>query len=192
MALLTQAEVRKRAEDTTQRVRKSARAILESAAVEEEEFDVFLSHSSNESEDILLGVTGLLQDRGLKVYVDKYTDPQLSPDEVTRETADVLRHRMQHSRALLYVFSPHSQKSRWMPWELGYFDGRNGRVGLLPVVTSSVSVFKGEEYLSLYPHVDIAPIEGTKQQELWINASLGYYAQLARWVRGLEQIRKRS
>jgi hypothetical protein len=92
MALLTESEVRARASRVTQRLQKSAgRVLKEDVAAAEDTFDIFLSHSSAEPEEILLGIKGLLEDTGLKVYVDKYSDPQLSPDNVTRQTAEILR-----------------------------------------------------------------------------------------------------
>jgi hypothetical protein len=127
MAYLTEDEVRKRAAPITRSLQKSAERVLsEAIASVNETFDVFLSHSSAEPDEILLGVKAILQDYGLSVYVDKYSDPQLSPDRVTPETAEVLRKRMRNSNTLLYVYSQHSRKSRWMPWELGFFDGLKG------------------------------------------------------------------
>lgn len=37
----------------------------------------------------------------VSVYVDRYTDPQLSPGEVTPETAETLRGRLRASKSLL-------------------------------------------------------------------------------------------
>jgi hypothetical protein len=118
------------------------------------------------------------------VYVDKYSDPQLSPDNVTKQSAAILRARMRQSQTLLYVYSQDSTKSRWMPWELGYFDGYKGRVGIIPVTRSQEEVFKGEEYLNLYPHVDRMATKGGIQK-LWIDE----YAPLYEWTKGTEQIR---
>lgn len=191
MAYLTESEVRQRASSVTQRLLKSATRVLsEARATPDAHFDVFLSHSSAEPEEILLGVKTILEDRGLKVYVDKYGDPHLSPDSVTPETAEVLRHRMRQSNTLLYVHSQHSKKSRWMPWELGFFDGLKGAVGIIPVTSNQEETFKGEEYLNLYPHVDVAPTNTTKEQQLWINKSAGLYARLDKWAQGAENIRK--
>lgn len=188
MAYLTETEVRGRASRITQLIQKSAHRVLtEDRAPAAETFDVFLSHSSAEPEEILLGIKALLEDIGLKVYVDKYSDPQLSPDTVTVKTADILRVRMRQSHSLLYVYSQHSTKSRWMPWELGFFDGHNGRVGVLPVTRAQEEAFKGEEYLNLYPHVDRVITKGG-EEKLWINRSTNEYARLYEWIKGVEEI----
>jgi TIR domain len=185
MAYLTESRVRQRAAQVTTRMHKSAARVLsESIARADDLFDVFLSHSSAEPQEILLGVKAILEDRGLTVYVDKYSDPELSPDRITRKTAEILRHRMRQSNTLLYVYSQYSTKSRWMPWELGFFDGLKGAVGIIPVTLNQEETFKGEEYLSLYPHVDEALAEGTNKQRLWINKSASVYAPLARWAKG--------
>lgn len=188
MAYLTETEVRARASRVTQRMQKSAHRVLtEDRAPASQTFDVFLSHSSAEPEDILLGIKAILEDLGLKIYVDKYSDPQLSPDSVTVKTADILRLRMRQSHSLLYVYSQHSTRSRWMPWELGFFDGHNGRVGVLPITRAQEEAFKGEEYLNLYPHVDRVATKGG-EEKLWINRSTSEYARLYEWIKGAEEI----
>jgi hypothetical protein len=191
MAYLTESEVQARASRVTQSMRKTASDVLtEERAGVHDVFDVFLSHSSAEPENILLGIKALLQDAGLKVYVDKYSDPQLSPDKVTPETAAILRARMRQSQTLLYVYSQHSMKSRWMPWEIGFFDGHKGRVGIVPVTRSQEEDFKGEEYLNLYPYVDqVKDNQGVER--LWINRAHHEYAPLYGWIKGIAQIERK-
>ena len=117
-------------------------------------FDVFLSHSVKDAE-LVLGVVRILEDMGQKVYVDWVVDQQLSRDSVTKETAETLRNRMKQSSKLLYLATNNASSSKWMPWELGYFDGlKSGKVAILPLVDYSFSSFKGQEYLGLYPALD--------------------------------------
>lgn len=118
-----------------------------------EAFDVFLSHSISDAE-LVLGVKTLLEGEGLKVYVDWHSDPQLSRSNVNKETAELLRKRMKQSRSLIYIATDNSSSSKWMPWELGFFDGYNpGSVGVLPLMDYESATFQGQEYLSLYPEV---------------------------------------
>lgn len=92
MALLTESEV-------IARSRTVSRATnVYKATASTKTYDVFLSHSSNEPDDIIFGIKGLLEDANLTVYIDKVDDPQLSPDHVTPETAEILRMRMKSSR----------------------------------------------------------------------------------------------
>ena len=190
MAYLSETAVRARAATVTERIRKSARRIItEASAPADEEFDVFLSHSSAEPEEIVLGVKLLLEDRSLSVYVDKYGDPQMSPAHVSRETARVLRSRMRNSQILLYIHSAYSKTSRWMPWELGFFDGLKGKVGVVPVTKNQEENFKGEEYLSLYPYVDLDKGCRTNIDYLWICESPKRYARLDLWAQGGARIK---
>src|SRR5229473_991789 len=125
-------------------IRKSAAAPMSAY------FDIFVSHSSKDAE-IIAGIKALIEETGLTVYVDWIEDAQLDRSEVTAETADVLRRRMGHCSFLLYATSRDSADSKWMPWELGYFDGlRSGKVGILPIVESASDLFSGQEYLGLY------------------------------------------
>lgn len=192
MALLGEAEVAERAAREVTRLQKSANRILAEAARADGKFDVFLSHSSKESESILLGIKGMFEDRGLSVYVDRYSDPQLDPEKVTPATAQLLRSRMMNCGALIYVHSSNSTHSRWMPWELGYFDGLKGRVGIIPVLPSPRSGrFVGEEYLGLYPYVDYVAPSTSSDKTFWINGAAQHYAQFVNWVRGKEEITQR-
>jgi len=191
MALLTEAEVLSRAARTTTLRKSTALESLTETASADATFDVFLSHSSNEPENILLGIKGYLEDAGLSVYVDRYTDPQLSPDLVTEATAEILRGRLRASKSLLYVYSRHSKLSRWMPWELGFMDGARRRIGIAPVVVLARDTFDGEQYLALYPYLDRATISGRDTSVLWINRGVGEYTKYADWVRGKQEITRR-
>ncbi|MFQ7899368.1 TIR domain-containing protein [Stutzerimonas degradans] len=153
MAFFTQAEARKAAQQAI-RGSRSARDALNDAQKnykETDRFDIFLSHSMVDAE-LVLGIKVLLETEGQKVYVDWIDDQALERDRVTAKTADVLRKRMRQSESLLYVATENAPKSKWMPWELGYFDGfKNGGVAILPVLDKSDSPFDGQEYLGLYP-----------------------------------------
>jgi hypothetical protein len=190
MTLLTETEVRARAARMTTLRKSTAHKILAETASADARFDVFLSHSSNEPEEILLGIKGYLEDVGLSVYVDRYTDPQLSPEEVTQETAKTLRGRLRASQSLLYVYSRHSKLSRWMPWELGFMDGAGRRIAVAPVIQTVDDTFDGEQYLGLYPYLDRTTLDGKRL--LWINRGPSEYTQYVDWVRGKTQITNRG
>ena len=190
MSYLTEHAVINRARSITKSFNKSASVVLsEDSALKDQAFDVFLSHSSHEPEEIILGVKEWLEDEGLSVYVDKYSDPQLSPDKVTPATAEILRGRMRRSNVLLYIHSRHSTASRWMPWELGFFDGLKGKVGVIPITSTEGEPFKGEEFLNLYPYVDIAKAGSTEKERLWVNKSSLVYASLTGWAKGTAEIK---
>lgn len=151
----TKAEARAYASSTLRKsVAQESHQILKEdvrAATNTDSFDVFLSHASKDAE-LILGVKKLLEGFGAKVYVDWVDDAQLDRTKVSKENAQVLRHRMRQSKSLVWVATEAAGNSKWMPWELGYFDGfRPNQVAVLPLVDNATETFKGQEYLALYP-----------------------------------------
>lgn len=155
MSYFTQAEARK----VGQRALRGGRSAIDAIKSAQknykvtERFDIFLSHAMVDAE-LVLGIKVLLEEEGKKVYVDWVDDQALDRNRVTADTAELLRHRMRQCETLLYLATENAPKSKWMPWELGYFDGyKNGGVSVLPVMHESDSPFEGQEYLGLYPIV---------------------------------------
>jgi hypothetical protein len=151
----TKAEARSFASTKIQKsaTRDSRRILQEEvrAATNEDRFDIFLSHASKDG-DLILGVKSLLESFGFKVYVDWVDDPQLDRSKVSKETADLLRRRLRQSTSLVWAATEAASDSKWMPWELGYFDGfRPNQVAILPLVDNASDAFKGQEYIALYP-----------------------------------------
>ncbi len=134
-------------------MRKSAGAAIST------NYDIFLSHSYEDAQ-LIIGVKTLIERERLSVYVDWIEDPQADRSKVTAETAELLRQRMAHCRFLLYASSKSSGGSKWMPWELGYFDGlRPNHVGIIPIVDTAGGGFYGQEYLGLYPAYQLIDFE---------------------------------
>jgi len=139
------------------RLSKSADQILREnvqLSSETDLFDIFLSHCLSDSEQVA-GVKALLEEQGFKVYVDWIVDRHLDRTSVNAETAETLRRRMKQCSSMFFVTSSVSPNSKWMPWELGYFDGlKKGRISILPLVENEASQFAGQEYLGLYPVIE--------------------------------------
>ena len=158
MAYFTKQEARNAAQESVRRsstAYNSKQRLTESlkSTSSQQKFDIFLSHSIDDAE-LVLGVKELLEKQGLKVYVDWDTDKHLSRDKVNKETAVLLRKRMRQSNSLIYLSTENSSNSKWMPWELGYFDAlRTDCVAVLPLQDREFQSFEGQEYLSLYPIV---------------------------------------
>lgn len=115
-------------------------------------YDIFLSHSYRDKE-LIYSVKFELESYGYKVYIDWIDDNQLSREEVTKDTAEILKNRMNKAKSLVFVTTENSIDSKWMPWELGYFDGKKGKVAILPVLKTKDDEFKGQEYLGLYDFI---------------------------------------
>lgn len=154
MAFITKSEARTAAFNATRF--RSAQSILTSSLEnhkEAEPFDIFLSHSSDDQK-LVLGVMKLLQEQGLTVYVDWVVDDLLDRNSVNKNTANTLRDRMKHANSMIYMATDNSTYSKWMPWELGFFDGyKPDHIAILPVLDSENQKFEGQEYLTLYPLV---------------------------------------
>jgi hypothetical protein len=162
MALITFADVdaRYRASFSAQ----EASAVVASASAETyplgTKFDVFLCHSYLDKKYVL-GLREMLKQYGKSVYVDWICDPLFTRETVNRTTANRLRRRMRDSKDLFYATSPAADESRWMPWELGYFDGMRPRhVALVPIVPKAQLLTTGQEYLDLYPTLERLNLPG--------------------------------
>lgn len=118
--------------------------------------DIFLAHSSLDSVQVL-GLYHLLRDRGYSLYLDRVCDPQLDRENVTRETARVLRYRMAQCRSLVVATSANLPQTKWVPWELGFTDGYTGKAAVMPLLQSGQTTFAGQEYFELYPQVRDSP-----------------------------------
>jgi hypothetical protein len=160
MALLTRHELLGERLDEPTRTVKIAAAhatLLKEArgASLSTKFDIFLSHSSNHAREVR-AIKRRLEGMGYSVYVDWVEDEELDRSKVTPATAARLRHRIASSRSLLVHASEGASLSRWVPWELGIADGIHHRVAVLPVLAGDrrTVVYKGVEYLALYPYVD--------------------------------------
>lgn len=156
-------------------------------SISQDSFDIFLSHSYADRE-IIPVLKKELESYGFSVYVDWITDRLLSRDEINKKTAEVLQRRMKQSTCLIYATSDNSQKSRWMPWELGYFDGiKDKMVAILPLKKYGNTFndnFKGEEYLGLYYYIDKETRAGTNIMSLWVRENLSNYIIFNSWIKG--------
>lgn len=154
MAFLTLSEVRSKA-------RSNNKFGLDSRGILEEQFDsfnkyktydIFLSHAFLDAE-VIDGLRIVLEEAGFSVYVDWREDSHLNRGEVTKETAVVIKKRMQSCKTLIFAITQNSKDSKWMLWELGYFDGLKEKVAILGLTENGGDSFHGQEFLELYPFV---------------------------------------
>lgn len=200
MALLTLGELQTRAARQfsqaypKQYYSKSAHAILEEQEEKpgSETFDIFLSHSYKDAKlnnELMLALKDMIRDLGFSVYVDWIVDEQLHRDHVNKETARTLRNRMDHCESLFFAASDNSPSSIWMPWELGYMDGKKDRVAIFPLLSQPQAEYKGQEYLGVYPYVDVSNSNsGTPM--LWIHESKDEWVSFQKWLKGEKPAKK--
>lgn len=148
------------------------------------QFDIFLSHSYRDK-DTILALKEFIEKAGYSVYIDWIEDPQLNRKRVTRDSVELIRSRMLYCRSLIYMFTPNSEDSKWMPWELGFMDGlKEKKVAILqlnntPGDDNTVS-YSGREYLEIYFTVD------KTETQLWINNSKNHWVSYKKWLQGEE------
>lgn len=160
---------------TFSRLRKSFRP--------QDNFDVFLSHSSLDAK-IIFGVKSELEKyTELKVYVDWLDDTQLDRNCVNAETAKVLKERIQKSSCLIYAYSANTTSSKWMQWELGLADGMGKKVLIFPIYIDPRDDSSSLEYLGLYHDIDIAKTRGSEEYYLWANLNESHI-ELTSFIKG--------
>jgi hypothetical protein len=206
MALFTEQRLRDRVQNQLKKSRDvgsiygsaqaKAKTLLEKTLNEQRTFsaktktyDIFLSHSSDDAE-LVEGLRLEIEDMGHSVYVDWIEDPELDRSHVTKKTALLLQERMKNCKSLIYAFSENAANSRWMPWELGYFDGIKGTVAVLPISKTYKTDFKGSEYIGIYDYVQIAQREDTDTTHLWVHESSSKYILFEFWLLGLKPIQR--
>lgn len=140
-------------------------------------FDIFLSHSYLDRDEVL-GLYRELTDMGFSVYVDWIVDADLDRTNVTKATAELIRDRMKNSKSLLLAISTNASMSKWMPWELGFIDGKTDRCAIVPISkdNANLSAFNRVEYLKLYPYIDIS------SNILWVNEDATTYISFRDWL----------
>jgi len=145
-------------------------------------FDIFLSHSFLDKTEVQ-GLYQELSDFGYSVYVDWIVDPQLDRTNVTKDSAKLIQSRLRASKALLLAISTNASMSKWMPWELGYVDGHTSKCAIIPVSKERIppKVFRGTEYLLLYPFIKKLPLSTTNEDKLWVIESEYNYSQFENW-----------
>jgi hypothetical protein len=192
MALLNEARLRGLAESRASRAydsmpeafQKTIKASKASTA-----FHIFLSHSYLDKQ-LLVGITEYLEKMGYGVYLDWREDAQLSRDNVTKETAQVVRERIAQSESLFFATTASAKDSRWMPWELGYMDGKKGRSAILPVTPNDTSsdTYRGQEYLGIYPYISGGNDKSGKER-LWVHENAETYIVFDDWIKGKQPVK---
>lgn len=116
---------------------------------------VFLSHKHDDLED-LKDIIGFLQTQyGVKVYIDS-RDPSM-PRFTSGETAENLKNRIKQCNKFILLATNAAIESKWCNWELGFGDAQKYKdnIAIFPIKPEGTYdyQYKGNEYLSIYPHI---------------------------------------
>jgi hypothetical protein len=114
-------------------------------------YDVFLSHR-RQDEAVVAELNDYIENElHFEAYVDwKDSGADLDRQHVSEKTADYLRTIMRHACSLIFVVGKNPGESRWTPWELGFFDGRQSAQRIGVYVPDGIELPAGQEYLGLY------------------------------------------
>lgn len=122
-----------------------------SAEGEHAQYDVFLSHSTEDG-TLIKRIRDVLEDGfGISVYIDWDEDAGTPRDEI----ADAVKSAMNRSKTFLIVKTDNSDDSSWVPWETGYFDNKDSdKIGVLLIEDNDSKfnheTFEHREYLKNY------------------------------------------
>lgn len=90
---------------------------------------------------------------------------------------------------MIYAFSENASNSKWMPWELGYFDAlRDSKIAVLPILKNSKNSYIGSEYVGLYYHIQIDRIKNSEKEALWVHNGDDYIIY-SDWIQGHKPFR---
>lgn len=121
--------------------------IYDSQVEMKKEFDIFISHSSKNREDILR-LMQMLNGLGKTCYIDWVNDAdELKREYTCKETAEVIVNRLKQSKTMIYVYSNENAQSKWSPWELGYFYALGKPIYIYELEETK----EKPQYLDLYP-----------------------------------------
>ena len=187
MATFKIEDVRARAKQvpTIRTFQKSAKTVLNEVVESQtttRTYHIFLSHSFRDAE-LILGVKLRLEDYGYTVYVDWIEDAKLDRSKVTRETAKILRRRMDCCMCLFYSTTESSADSKWMPWECGYMDGKKSKSAILPLTHAGLNTYSGQEYLGVYPYIQEDKDTNGKKR-LWVHEDSYTFCTFDSWLIG--------
>ena len=137
-------------------------SIYNSQLEQMKKFDLFLSHSSFDSE-LLLSLKSVLNHSNVNVYVDWVSDRNALKRELTNiNTANTIIERLKSSKALLYIHTQASQNSKWTPWELGFFHALKGKICIY-----------NPDNIEKAPYLDIYPIVVLEEGKLFVETGAG-------------------
>ena len=145
-------------------------------------YDLFISHSFMDKELVEV-LYEKFEEAGYEVYIDWKESSLQDRENVSSETAKILRERINNWLGLSYIATENIVNSKWCPWELGYADGKKNRAAILPILNNGSNEYKGLEYLGIYPYIDYnTSING--KYEFWVNdqKDRNKYTVLREWL----------
>ena len=149
MAYLTRSELRTHLYDQKFTISESYSRKLATAGWK---VKVFLSHCRADAE-LIEAAELILKNEGVEIYKD--IDDANMPKITSPQTAQLIKEKIEEcDRFIMIAGESAIQESRWVPWELGFADGKKPkRVAIIPV-QDFAGQWRGAEYVGLYPTIE--------------------------------------
>ena len=134
------------------------------------EFDVFISHNSQDEEKIIKFYKKLNQ-YGYVAYIDWVNDKfDLKRQWCNASTVQVIKERIKQSKVFVIFLSKSTLKSQWCPWELGYADAFGKKICIFQYDYNTENV---PQFYEEYPRVYI-------DDKIWIEE--GERVEFGKWI----------
>jgi MTH538 TIR-like domain (DUF1863). len=131
--------------------------VFNDAEGKQQEYDVFISHSTKDKE-LVKKIRQLLEEKyNLSAYIDWEEDAGTKRDDV----ADKVKAAMDISKSFMFVKTSNSDESQWTAWETGRYDAKNhDKIGVLLVEDDSFreADWKHREFLKDYIILEVEDI----------------------------------
>lgn len=152
------------------------------AGILEKTLYVFVSHKHDE-EELVYRLRDILKRYGFEGYVD-WEDDEM-PLTTIGETALKLKDRIIKSKKFILIATEAAIESKWCNWETGFADAHKyvHHLALFPV-KGDFGNYKGEEYLQIYPSIQIR--RSPRNESAWdyyVKYPEGREVPLGDWLR---------
>jgi len=118
----------------------------------EHRYDVFLSHNTKDT-TLVANFKRFLANRGYTIYLDWLQDTEAGREE----NSEKVKVAIANSRVLIHMHTHTVGQSRWIPWQIGYFDGLKSanEIAILPFLNHNriLPPYGGQEYLQRYTQI---------------------------------------
>jgi hypothetical protein len=88
---------------------------------------------------------------------------------------------MQCAKSLIYITTENVENFKWMPWQLGYFDGLREKVAIMPIKDAILASYHSKEFLSVYPY--ITRDNALQEDRLLINKDSKNHTSIENWFK---------
>lgn len=127
---------------------------------------IFISHK-HEEEEYVYRLKSLLKKYGFAGYVD--WEDNTMPAETSGETAKKIKEEIDKAYKFILIATNAAIESKWCNWEIGYADTNKyiNHIALFPLLRNEDN-YKGEEYLQIYPSIQITDNDVERNSEYYI------------------------